>query len=478
MKVLVSTLLITLLILPIAFAETDTKHACGAASLYHLATLLELQVSLDTADAALKAKEQSSRVANFAELIDCGKTLGLTLQGVKLTYAELQTLDTPVIAHLKTTFDDENPVTPDESVGHFIVVEHANDKWVRLFDSPQKTLRKSAIVVSKDRFLELWTGKTLVLSQKQQDTHRRVLNSNYHLNDLGNGKPGEYVIIAKLRNERRTPLKIRSIAANCDCTITKQQARVIPVDDFIFLDIIWDASVVNRSLFTTIHIETEARHRPHTFISLGLIREFSLVCIPETLSLRGSGTTNIKRTVALQNLNETATKILKMEASAAWIQPVLRSNTRIPPWRQANIELHFEAAQLPRGKNVDETFTVHYQEGSGETKTLILPISGKVNSRYVLTPNRFFFGRIKATEENIKAVVFNNQSGTDLQIEKIDTDVGTVQVNALADQNRYELRLTLPPRLPRGILKGEVRIHTNAPNNSLIKVPVFGIVVK
>ena len=110
MKVLVSTLLITLLILPTAFAETDTKHAWRAASLYHLATLLGFEVTLDitedTTDAATKT--EGGRVADFSELMDCGKTLGLTLQAVKLTYAELQTLDTPVIAHLKTTFDDPN----------------------------------------------------------------------------------------------------------------------------------------------------------------------------------------------------------------------------------------------------------------------------------------------------------------------------------------------------------------------------------
>ncbi|MDE0683815.1 MAG: hypothetical protein OXI63_12935, partial [Candidatus Poribacteria bacterium] len=287
-----------------------------------------------------------------------------------------------------------------------------------------------------------------------------------------------YVISVQIQNVRSVPLKVNNIVSNCDCTVAKRQTSYIPADGYTLLDITWDASAINRSLFTTIHIETDSPERPHTFISLGVIREFSLVFIPEMLSIQDIGTSHIKRTVAIQNLNETRAKILKMEASQEWIQPILRSNTVIPPWQHANIELHFEIEQMPKDKRIDEILTVHYRESDGNIKTLTLPVSGKVNPQYKLIPNRFFFGRIKATEGKTKAVVLHNQSGTGLQIEKIETEVGTVEVNTLTDEKRYELKLTLPPLLPIGILKGEVRIHTNHPENRHIQVPVFGIVVK
>ena len=246
----------------------------------------------------------------------------------------------------------------------------------------------------------------------------------------------------------------------------------------ITLDVSWDASAANRSLFTTLQIQTDTPQRPYTFVSLGLIREFSLVFVPTTLALQGTGTSNIKRTVELQNLNETAAKIQSIVGSQEWIQPVLRSNTVIYPWRAADIEINFETEQMPRDETIDETLTVHYVEGDGATKTLTLPILGKVNQRYTLTPNRFFFGRIKASEGNTKAVVLDKFSVTDIQIEKVETDVGTVEVKKLTDESRYEVRLTLPSLLPTGILKGDVRIHTNHPKIRLIQVPVFGIVVQ
>lgn len=479
MKLLVSTFLIICLLLPTSFAA-DSKHACGAVSLYHLATLLGIEVSLDKTDTALKAKQEGSRAASFAELTACAKELGLELQGVKLTYAQLQTFNTPVIAHLKTTFADENPSAADGTIGHFIVVEHTTEKWVRLFDIPRETLHQAATVISRDRFLELWTGKTLVLSRKQKHRWQPALSVTPTLHDFGNGKAAEYRIPIQIQNRSRAPVKIVDVTANCNCTVAKQQVNVIPPNGTTLLEVTWDANALNRSFFTTLRIRTDTPQRPHTFVSLGLLREFSFVFIPETLSLRNSdpSISTIQRTVELLNRNETSSKIQKIETSQKWIQPVLRGNTVIAPWRKVNIELNFETEQMPRDQIINESLTVHYVEGTAEPKTLTLPISGKVNQRYTLTPNRFFFGRIKATEENTKAVVLNNFSDTDMQIEKVETDVGTVEVKPLAGENRYQVQLTLPSLLSTGILKSEVRIYTNHPKMPRIEVLVFAVVGK
>lgn len=477
MKLLISIFVIICLLLPTSFAA-DSKHACGAVSLYHLATLLGIAVSLEKTDTALKEKQGGSRITSFAELIECGKDIGLELQGVKLTYTELQTFQTPVIAHLRATFDAEKPSAADEKVGHFIVVEHTTKKWVRIFDTPKSSLGATAAVISRDRFLELWTGKAVILSEKQQSYWQTDFVVSPTLFDFGRGEIGEYGTPVELRNRSSAPLKILNIAADCNCTVATQQTDLIRAGATTFLDVTWDASAANRSLFTTVHIQTDAQKRPHTFVSLGLIREFSLVFIPEMLAIQGTGTTNLKRRVELQNLNETAAKILKLESSQPWIQSILRSNPVIHPWRAADIEINFETEQIPRDEMIHETLTVHYEESDGKTKTLPLPISGKVNQRYTLIPNRFFFGRIKASEENTKAVVLDNAIDTDIQVEDVETDVGTAEVKKIADENRYEVWLTLPPLLPTGILKGEVRTHTNHPKNRLIKVPVFGIVVQ
>jgi hypothetical protein len=226
-----------------------------------------------------------------------------------------------------------------------------------------------------------------------------------------------------------------------------------------------------------IHVQIDAPQRPHIFISLGVIREFSVLFIPENIYLKSIGTSNIKRTVELQNLRETFAKIQDIKSSQTWIHPVLRSSKVVGPWKAATIELNFDTEQMPIGE-INETLTVKYVNGEEEQKTLTLPISGKVNKTYTLTPNRFFFGRINAAKENIKKVALKNMSGTVLRITKVETDVGAAQVKPLKDGNGYEVHLTLPPLLSTGILKSEVRVHTTHPKIGLIKVPVFAVISK
>ena len=223
MKVLVSILLIALLIFPPAFAAED-KHASDVTSLYHLANILGIQVSLAQMENTLTQKIEEHRVADFANLIDAAKEIGLELQERDLTYEELQAFKTPVIAHLKTAFEDENSVKTDAAAEHFIVVEHTNKKWVRLFDTPNKFLYQAAIVVSRDRFLDRWTGRVLALSASQRQQRQPVLDVSPTLLDLdslitlqrnfGNDNLSGYQFPVRLKNRGDAPIRIVSVAGN------------------------------------------------------------------------------------------------------------------------------------------------------------------------------------------------------------------------------------------------------------------------
>ena len=476
MKFVIYIWLLFLMLIP-TIVVADTPHTCGAASLYNLARILGIEVELEETDDALKQNNGKRPVNNFAELVASAKDIGIELQGVKLTYKHLQEFDTPIIAHLKTTFEEDNPSEPGSSIGHFVVVEHASEKWVRIFDTPKDSLYHTVNVVSRDRFLDLWTGRALVLSEKQQRQRQPSIHVSPLIIDFGKETKSKYKVPIQLENRSSTPVKIINIESNCNCTIIKQPPKVFSAGGKAVFNVDWDMNALNRSTFTTIHVQTNALNRPHLFISLGVTREFSVLFIPENIYLKSTGTSNIKRTVELQNLRETFAKIQTIKSSQTWIHPVLHSSKVVGPWKAATIELNFDIEQTPGGE-INETLTVQYLEGEGEQKTLTLPISGKVNKTWTLTPNRFFFGRINATEENIKKVVLKKMRSTVFRIAKVETDVGVAQVKPLKEGNGYEVHLALPPLLPTGILKSEVRVHTTHPKIGLIKVPVFAVVSK
>ena len=476
MKFIVNIWLLLLILIP-TFLAADIPHTCGAASLYNLARILGIEVELEETDKALKQPDGKSLVNNFAELVASAKDLGIELQGVKLTYKHLQTFRTPIIAHLKTTFEDENPSESGSSIGHFIVVEHASENWVRIFDSPKDSLYQTVAVVSRDRFLDLWTGRALVLSDKQQQQKRPSIHVSPLIIDFGKETKSKYKVPIQLENRSSTTIKIKDIESNCNCTIIEQPSDVLQAGGKTAFDVDWDVNALNRSTFTTIHVQTDAPQRPHLFISMGVIREFSVLFIPENIYLKGTGTANIKRTVELQNLRETFAKIQEIKSSQTWIHPVLRSSKVVGPWKSATIELNFETAQMPGGE-IDETLSVQYVDNEGETKTLTLPIMGKVLQTYTLTPERFFFGRIHAGNKNIKTVVVKKLGSTTFNITKVETDIGTTQVKTLENRKHYQVHLILPQSLQPGVLKGKVWIHTDHPKASLIQVPFFAVVAK
>ena len=227
----------------------------------------------------------------------------------------------------------------------------------------------------------------------------------------------------------------------------------------------------------TVHVQTDSPQRPFTFISFGRAREFPVVFVPENIYVEGTGASQPKKTAGLKNPRETALMIQNIKSSQEWIQPVLLSDNVVYPWRTADIALNFETEQMPKG-NFNEKLTVEYIDHKGEIRTITLSISGDGNQTYTLTPNRFFFGRINSTEKNTKVLVLKNLTGTQLQIEKAETDIGTITVKRQENSNNYQLTLTLPPVLTKGVLKGEVLLRTNHPRMQLIKIPIFAFVAK
>ena len=229
--------------------------------------------------------------------------------------------------------------------------------------------------------------------------------------------------------------------------------------------------------FMTVHIQTDSPQRPFTFISFGRAREFPVVFVPENIYVESTGTSQPKKTAGLKNPRETALMIQNIESSQEWIQPVLRGDNIVYPWRTADIELNFETDQMPKGR-FNEKLTIEYMDHKGEIRTIKLPISGDGSQVYTLAPERFFFGQVNSGEENTKVLVLKNLTSTELQIEKAETDIGTITVKRQENSKNYQLTLTLPSVLTKGILKGEVRLRTNHPKMPIIKIPIFAFVTK
>lgn len=222
MKILITSLLILLLILSPVFAAED-KQTSDVTSLYHLANILGVEVSLAQIEDTFKNADEH-RLDDFEDIIDAAKVIGLELQERSLNYEQLLAFKTPVIAYLRTTFDDRDASEVDATAGYFIVVEYTNKKWARLFDTPSKFLYQAATVVSRDHLLDLWTGRVLTLSENQRQQRQPALVVSPTLLDLDtlitlqhglrDAEPVGYQFPVRLKNRSDAPIRIVSVAGS------------------------------------------------------------------------------------------------------------------------------------------------------------------------------------------------------------------------------------------------------------------------
>ena len=166
MKRLAGYLLIALFISAPVLAEPrhrffGSNHTSAVTSLHHLATVLGIEVSWEHVKNILIQEAKGVRSPNSIILMNTAKEMGLELLEQNLNYTHLQLLETPAIVPLKKPFDDESLPANAVTLGYFIVVEEATEKWVRIFGTPQNATQGAATVISRARFLELWNGQAL-----------------------------------------------------------------------------------------------------------------------------------------------------------------------------------------------------------------------------------------------------------------------------------------------------------------------------
>ena len=138
-----------------------SNHTTAVTSLHHLANSLGIEVSRAHVKNVFFQEANGQRTPNSVILINTAREIGLELLEQRLNYTHLQLLETPAIVPLKMPFDDEHLSANAITLGYFIVVEEATEKWVRIFGTPQNAIHGAATVIPRDRFLELWNGQIL-----------------------------------------------------------------------------------------------------------------------------------------------------------------------------------------------------------------------------------------------------------------------------------------------------------------------------
>lgn len=114
-----------------------------------------------------------------------------------------------------------------------------------------------------------------------------------------------------------------------------------------------------------------------------------------------------------------------------------------------------------------------------EQDLLQIPISGFVRPVLAVTPNELRATSEVQIDETLTEVLDVRIFSTDpVEILRVEDDMEgvTTEIEAVAPGRRYEIRVRFSPEIPEGPLRGTIRIHTGSAFQSVVEVPVEGII--
>ena len=441
--------------------QRATDILCGPRALLIICQMYGVDTNLEELSQLAKVDERGTSMYN---LLEAARAKGLSAVGRILTYDQLLNLGKPVIAFVNNN--------------HFSVLEAIDKERARISDD-----LKYPKVISREELAKMWKGYCLVVSKPKDSNRSAVPNIVFDsvVYDFGMMPQGSFVTdVFILTKKGGVPLKILSVSSACDCLVTAPTKTVIQPDETAKISIrltLRDKGKVNRTI-TVSSNDPYCRIFPLT-VTGDVVDPIEVV--PQSIYLRRiSVSETIRRTVRIRAPQNKRLEILKISASD------YINIKRFPgpePDRSAILEVVI-GPNLPIGSlsgSIElELKNIYSGEGfKSEPIKIAIPVEGIVEGELSVFPERFFFGFISPKERRSCSVELKNTMKSPISVIKAESKSSWIEVSVVPKKPgyHYEIKATIKPHVPKGILEDVVRIHTKRGNSvDILEIPLFGIV--
>lgn len=156
------------------------------------------------------------------------------------------------------------------------------------------------------------------------------------------------------------------------------------------------------------------------------------------------------------------------------------SVSTVPPGGKAVIEAALDTTNFVNKKNT--TLFVSLVSASGKQGEIGLGLSVQILSDVVLNPGTIDFGSVPRGKEVTRTLTIDHMASTAWKAEKMVSSSKAIDAwldETLRDPRGVQYRLTvrLKPDVPAGLIRDEIRIHTNDPEGRVVPVLVTGQVL-
>ena len=467
MKVLLKTTLVCLIwcsALPLACAQglvsSDLNLLCGPQSL--LAVCQGLGVKADLQELMKLSDFDETSGTDLLGLKKAAEAKGLHALGMKISLEGLAKPKVLAIAH--------------QWGNHFVVVEGGEPGGVRVTDPPG-----GLMVVPLDEFRKTYSGFALLIAKDESlfpkpEASGPDLRFDAYSFDFGFIEEGKQVgHTFAYENKGNEELVISKAETSCTCTqafLPKEQR--IPPGGKGELVVGFDGTGRQGGQSETVYVSSNDPISPVVQLEIGgVIKPIRLPISVRNLHFgtvkKGEGA---KREIVITDPGDGSLAVNEVTSDSSFVKVSLTRNDK--PGL-----VYLVTAELKPGTPVGElkgklkVSTNHPREPIVE-----VPVAADVVGDVEASPNQFFLGLLKKGQTASKTITLSTTSDKPLVIRKMDSPFDYVTITALPEirGKKYSVTATLKDTAPLGLIRGDVVIHTNDPDQREIKVLLFALV--
>jgi len=433
------------------------EFSCGVRCFYLICRKLGVKINLRE----LINLFRKYRKISMYDLYKLSKGKGLYATGMKMGLNDLTKLKTPAIVYL---WND-----------HFVVVESTKNGNLQIIDPPNKPQ-----IIPKDKFKSLYSGFVLVISKNKplfpttsiEGPDIRFDEYTYNFGEVEQDK--KVLFKFNFRNEGKEKLIVYRVRSSCGCIVSNlEKKEFLPGERGTITGIFntlgrqgWQQEKIyfhtNDPITPLIPLRIQGFINPGIFV------------VPETLLFgnikRGESKT---KEIYLVNLTKKSVKITNIESSLPIVTwKISRSTNKNRPGYKLKFSL------LPNTQFDKFEGYIVISTNNKKYSKFILPVIGKVENDVEVYPAMlFFFGEKGKIKEQRVTITKNNSS---LEIIRVKSTSPFINSKILKKNNReYTLIATVNKKfLTENLIKEEIDVFTNNRNNSIIKIPVYGIITE
>lgn len=303
------------------------------------------------------------------------------------------------------------------------------------------------------------------------------------IRDVGKVSKGEKIKLDfEIKNQGTAELVIQEVRPSCGCTVASFDAKVAPgASGKIHVEV--DTADFAGPIAKTITVLSNDVGTPRLTLTVKAKVEPQIDVFPgyaRYIYVQGHEPGSIKQWVWSDNYDDF--KVLGVTSPYKFIQTTFHEakpeerRAEVPAaWKQWIVETIIQPdAEVGALREYLVVKTNHPKQTE-----VRIPITGFVRPVMSVTPYVADFGALQMSESGRDlSLVLVNFGDPAVEVKKVTTEVPGVEatIKPIEAGRRYEIKLALTPKMPKGKIEGVVKIETTSTKTPIVEVPLRGTV--